>query len=417
MKTLDIIKNANSNLFRSKLRTLLTILAIFVGTLTLTLTAGIGAGVEDYINKQVDAVSLKDTLTILPGSFSLSPGGLLGVAEYDEQQQSAVTTTFLTQKDIDRVKNVKNVKDAQLIFVPKPEYITVEGEKKYKDDIIDVFIPNLQMPLAAGNLPVNKGEMLLAYKFLEPLKFAKAEDALGKKITYRFKSNEGKTLDIDLTVTGVQINNLSGSQNRINYRDAQGIYQFQFGTIDASQYAMASLQPNLSKEDTDVLKKELKDMGYAAQSFEDSINSIRTYLKILQVSVNMFAIIVIIAASIGIVNTLLMAVYERTREIGLLKALGMKSRAVFMTFALEAASLGFWGGVIGVLAAIGVGTLANKVAVDTFLKGFEGFTLFIFPYKTLGIVILGTMLVGLLAGTLPAIKAARLNPIDALRYE
>lgn len=416
MKLLEIIKTANSNLLRSKLRTLLTILAIFVGSMTLTLTAGLGSGVQDYINKQTDSISLKDSLTILPSAFG-APNNLNGVIEYNPDKETTITNVFLTQGDIKKIQKVDGITEASLLFAPKPEFITREGQKKYRDDFIDVFIKNLEMPLASGSLPKEKNQMILAYKFVEALGFKNPQDAVGKTINYTFKNMYGEPKDVTLTVSGVQLNNLTGSQNRINQDLAQEMFTYQFGTTDASQYGIAYLQKDTPKEKVEEIKKALKELGYNAQTFEDQIQSINTILKYMQLSVNMFAIIVILAASIGIINTLLMAVYERTREIGLMKALGMKGREVFALFAVEAASLGFWGGLIGSIVAIIIGFVLNRLAQGSFLKGFEGFTLFIFPQFNIIGIILGTMIIGLLAGTLPAIKASKLNPIDALRYE
>lgn len=391
---------------------------MFVGAFTLSLTAGLGAGVQDYITKQTDSVAIKDSLMVLPGSFG-APTNLTGVTEYDPNKNAAITNTFLTEADIEKVKKTENIRGAELLFMPKPEYVTRDGQKKYKDDYIDVFVKNLELPLAAGTLAnaEAKDEMVLAYQFVEPLGFSSPSDAVGKTVKYAFKNAEGKEMMVDVKVTGVQINSLTGSQNRISSALAKEAFTYQFGTTDASQFAMAYLEPNLSESQVEEIKKKLKEIGYNAQTFEDQINTIKNFLNVLQVAVNTFALIVILAASIGIINTLLMAVYERTREIGLMKALGMKGRDVFLLFALEAASLGLWGGVIGVVVSILLGGILNSVATQTFLKGFEGFTLFIFPPAQIFLIVLGTMFIGLLAGTLPALKASKLNPIDALRYE
>jgi putative ABC transport system permease protein len=128
-------------------------------------------------------------------------------------------------------------------------------------------------------------------------------------------------------------------------------------------------------------------------------------------------IIALLAASFGIINTLLMSVYERTQEIGVMKALGMSRKKVFSLFAVEAALVGFWGSVVAVgIAALASG-FVNQLAANTFLKDFQGFTLLVVnPMNALGVVAI-IMAISFIAGTLPALKASRLNPIDALRSE
>ena len=132
---------------------------------------------------------------------------------------------------------------------------------------------------------------------------------------------------------------------------------------------------------------------------------------------NFFAGIALLAASFGIVNTLLMAVQERTKEIGLMKAMGMSSRKVFLLFSTEAMLLGFWGSLIGSLAGVTVGLVANKVATDTFLKDLVGFELTSFPLLSIFVIMFIIMMIAFLAGTLPARRASKKDPIEALRYE
>lgn len=130
-----------------------------------------------------------------------------------------------------------------------------------------------------------------------------------------------------------------------------------------------------------------------------------------------FGAIALLAASFGIINTLYMAVQERTKEIGLMKAMGMRANRIFMLFSFEAILLGFWGSLIGVLVAMGVGQIINKIASNSFLKDLPGFTLTAFPIVPMLLIMLLIMLIAFLAGTLPARRAAKQDPIAALRYE
>ena len=131
---------------------------------------------------------------------------------------------------------------------------------------------------------------------------------------------------------------------------------------------------------------------------------------------NGFAVIALVAAGIGIINTLFMAVQERTREVGLMKAMGLSSGRVFSLFSIEAVVIGLVGSALGVLGAVGAGQLVNGVAGDL-LADLPGLTLIAFDPVSIATVVLSVMAIAFLAGTLPALRAARQDPISSLRYE
>jgi|SRR3989338_2611322 len=145
--------------------------------------------------------------------------------------------------------------------------------------------------------------------------------------------------------------------------------------------------------------------------------TIGTVINTILIVLNVFGAITLLAATFGIVNTLLMSVNERTSEIGLMKALGAKRATIFSIFALEAASIGFWGALLGVLVSMGVGSIVSNIATQTFLKSFVGFQLVSFPIFTSLAVLFGIIALAFIAGALPSLKASKLDPIKALRYE
>lgn len=112
-----------------------------------------------------------------------------------------------------------------------------------------------------------------------------------------------------------------------------------------------------------------------------------------------------------------MSVQERTREIGLMKAMGMNGGRVYALFSTEAVFIGFLGSALGALAAVGVGSLASKLLGDSVFSGLPELQVVQFAPSSIAIIIGVVMLIAFLAGTLPARAAARENPIDALRYE
>ncbi|NJM53345.1 MAG: FtsX-like permease family protein, partial [Blastocatellia bacterium] len=118
------------------------------------------------------------------------------------------------------------------------------------------------------------------------------------------------------------------------------------------------------------IKQKLDEKGFSAETFADQQK--RTYAAIgfLQIGLNFFAFISLLAASFGIINTLVVAVLERTKEIGLQKALGMGRGKVFLLFSMESVLIGFWGAMLGVAVGIVIGTIANTYLAAAYTSSF-----------------------------------------------
>ena len=157
-------------------------------------------------------------------------------------------------------------------------------------------------------------------------------------------------------------------------------------------------------------------MGYTAQSTADTQKFLTDIIKVLQGIVAAFGAIAVIASVFGIVNTMYISVIQRTREIGLMKALGMRAKDVGRLFRFEAAWIGFLGGIMGSVIAFGVGTALNPW-ITTKLSLGAGNSLLIFQVKQIAVLIAILMIVAVLAGFFPARKASKLDPIQALRTE
>jgi putative ABC transport system permease protein len=165
------------------------------------------------------------------------------------------------------------------------------------------------------------------------------------------------------------------------------------------------------------LQNRLKAEGYSGETVKDQISTVFTVISALTDVLDGFGAITLLAAAFGIVNTLYMSVSERTKEIGLMKALGMGKQRIFLLFSIEAILIGFWGSVIGVGFANIIGRLVDDISSKGFLKDFTGLQLLSFPARPSITIILAIMLIAFLAGTLPARRASQKDPIDALRYE
>lgn len=154
-----------------------------------------------------------------------------------------------------------------------------------------------------------------------------------------------------------------------------------------------------------------------AQTVEDQLGLLTTVISGVTGVLSAFAVVALVAAAFGIVNTLLMSVQERTREIGLMKALGMSSRRVFALFSLEAGFIGLLGSAVGVVAAVAVGSALSAALGAGPLADLGGLDVLLFRPEA-ALTIIGVIMgIAFLAGTLPARRAARQTPISALRYE
>lgn len=418
MKFLDILQTANSNLLRSKLRTILTLAAVFIATFTLTLTISIGEGVKDYFNKQFESVAPKDAISVSK-SRGIDTSSSDEPAEYNPNR-TASGFQLLTQKDIDNFEETEGIKSVQPSYRLNAEYFTDAQENKRAINL-EFFLEGYNFALAAGNFPEQENEILIPYNYISVLDAESPSDSIGREIEVHFQDTEENLFVETFVISGVTTESVFdafiGTRSHITFDKYKELSLKQYEEQDSFFNAIGTLEEGLSESQVNEIKKALDEKGLNANTSQDFIDQFNTTITFAQVIFGVFALIALLAATLGIINTLLMSVYERTREIGLMKAVGTKATTVFAMFSLEALSIGFWGSILGVASAIVVGNITNVVAARTILENFEGFDLMSYPIPLILLVTLITMLISFLAGTLPAIKASRLDPINALRYE
>ncbi|MBP2097639.1 ABC transporter permease [Enterococcus rivorum] len=426
MKFSDILKSASSNLMRNKGRTILTIVAIFIGAFTISLTTGVNNGVNDYIDKQVGSVGGENQLFVQP-KMETGMGSKNEPAEYDPEKKTSTMQDFemLNDKDFEKIKKVDKINKVEPMKSASIDYIEGENAKKY---IISAMgtVGSMNIDLETGNkLDQNstENEIILAPEFVKTLGYKSSKDSLGKTVKLATSSIEGEQKVVEAKIVGVRNASLiQGGMSLMNNTLLNQLVEInQQGLPEnmKNQYSMviAETDEGTTKEQMNKVKEDLDKIGYEASTIDDEIGMLRNVINAITGVLTMFGAIALLAASFGIINTLFMSVQERTREIGLMKAMGLSSFKIFTIFSIEAVLIGFFGSVLGILGAMGAGSIINKIAADSFLDALTGFTLLQFSPVSSGIIVLIIMGIAFLAGTLPARRAAKLDPIDSLRYE
>jgi ABC-type lipoprotein release transport system permease subunit len=167
------------------------------------------------------------------------------------------------------------------------------------------------------------------------------------------------------------------------------------------------------------VRKQITDLGFTSFSIVDELDQIRTVFLIVDSVLGLLGGISLLVASFGIANTMIMSILERTREIGIMKAIGAEDREIKLIFFFEAAVIGIFGGVVGVIVAWGIDGLANRLAYRFILKP-QGASFIDFfslpPYLSIGAVLFA-LVVSITAALYPAARAARIDPVRALRHD
>ena len=458
MRFIDIVIRAGRSLKNAKARTLLTSLAIAVGALTLTITLAAGNGIRAYTDRLItsnfdpsELIVGRDEEVENTGAPSSTP------QEYDENIASTSfggggTTQLkqITDEDVKRLESLSYVERVRPNYTIDARYITRDGARQYTLSVAS-YNPGQKPELAAGNVSgddVDDGTVILPESYLELLGFDDAQSAVGKTVrimtqqpfnqstlqTLLSGSTDAQSLQPEqlqpkqettaytiaaVSKPGVASFAAAGQPVLLSSGDAKKLYDFTAqGTQQYGKYLYVYVRVKGADNESvaDDAKTKLQAMGFTALTSQDLQAAISQIVTIFESLIIVFGLITVVASVFGIVNTMYISVLERTREIGLMKALGMRSRSIAWLFRLEAAWIGLIGGLIGSVTAFIIGTALNPWLTKTLDLG-EGNSILIFNGLQIAGLITALTIVAVLAGYFPARKAAKLDPIEALRTE
>lgn len=428
MKSSDILRRAGKNLRQAKVRTALTSLAIGVGAFTIALAMAAGNGGRIYTEEMVSTAGDMYSLSAYPKYEQEETSDTL--PEYGEEAKEESADGIkgdLTEQDTLKIESIDGVESVQPMLFVDSDYMTRgEGYAK-RVASLSVKDDRTEMKLAAGSLSNNMlraGEAIIPEGYLESFGFEDAEDAIGEKIYIKITQvgvgEQSKRASREFAYTIVAVDRPSDTvlyyqeAVRVSPEDSRAMYEFQNGK-EASQHYYGLTVLLSQTANVEEVQQAIRDAGYEVYSLEDVREQLLTMISVAQYGLMGFGALAILASVFGIINTQYISVIERTQQIGLMKALGARSKDVGRLFRYEAALIGFLGGVIGVGLAYVV-TLLNPVIADI-LELEEGTRLLRMDWLMSIVLVVGLMAVAIISGWYPSRKAAKLDPIEALRTE
>lgn len=400
----NILKIALKAIMVNKSRSILTMLGVIIGVGSVVLLTSIGNGLKAYVADQFDQLGA-NTIIILPGDPFGEGGGFSR-----EQQISAVSNSKLEMEDVSDIKKIREFVKTAIPFTTISEKISYRGEEKS----ISIIGSTEEYPEVQSNVKIGKGRfytktenssrekvIVLGFDVAEEL-FGNI-DPIGK--TVRLGSQNFKVIGVQEKVGG----GFGGPSFDTYVFIPIETYFKQYDTKKIIEIIVKTKSTDNIPESISAIEKQ---MGKKYDSDEFSVvdqsqilDTINEILGILTIGLGGIASISLVVGGIGIMNIMLVSVTERTREIGLRKALGATPNLILLQFLVEAAILSILGGLIGLVIAY-FGTLAMQIY---------------FPAKvTTSAVIMAfgvSTAVGLIFGAAPARRASQLSPIEALRYE
>lgn len=433
MKFSDMLRTAFLNLWRRKLRAFLTVLGMVIGTSSIVVMVSLGIGMREAMIESYSQMGSMTNITVTRWSSSVDANGNYTSTEKD-----------LTKKTVEQFKLIPGVE----VIMPR---ITTWGMVKSGRYVADISIMGIDtsvasefgITLAEGEMPSARttggtydivfGSDLFQYGyFYDPHTGKQAVDKDGNpKVTWdsRFQltfdssniygnpgdSMEGRTPGkmYRLNATGVT----AASGNEFSYyclMDIEALKKLakenkDFVNIDTSNYNEVIVKCT----DTDAVEsvnKTIKDMGYGTQCLQEWIEQSEQSIKQTQYLLGAIGGVSLLVAAIGIMNTMMMSIYERTKEIGIIKVLGCRMSNIAGMFLTESAYIGLFGGALGLGVSYTLSIVLNKFLAQS------GMYSSIPLYLAFGAVAF-SILVALISGLYPAIRAMRLSPLAAIRNE
>jgi putative ABC transport system permease protein len=466
MKTRDLTELAFRNLREAILRNSLTTLGVAVGVASLVAMLSLGVGLQTLASQKLNSSGLFDAVYVTSkrGGMRGGPGGDGDrPRRNDEKSAKSEPVKPLDETARQEFEKLPNVTEAY----PQVRFLTEARLNGKSMSIGAIGMPDSSRKTGSFDNIAGKyfssptaDEAILHSEFAKDLDPQPAS-LVGKEITLRYAqrqetpppdTNKPKDIDDELddmlsggggisivshdkklrivgiidTDPSIGAGGFGGARIFIPLKTAQEMRPAQGGDVNEFVRASGSSKPSYMaltvrvKNPKNVTQVEdaIKKLGFNTFSLQDATRSLRLVFTVFDLFLGLFGSLALTVASLGIINTLVMAILERRREIGVLKALGATDRDVRSLFFAEAGAMGLLGGIFGVAIGWLIGQ-ALTWGTTIYLKrqDLPGVKISYVPWWLAAGAIAFAVIVSLVAGLYPAARAAKLNPVEALRYE
>lgn len=453
MNSIDIVRMTLKNLLRRKTRTLLTVMGVVIGTASIVIMISIGIGMNEGFKQEIARMGSLNTINVR------SPDqGMYYVSEEDSGRQDNSKKRELDDTAVADFNRIPGI-DAVIPFIETNGkikvgkyigYIQLQGiDPKYMekldlslssgrllnaDDKTNVVFgfgvkDNLYNPKAMGRYGWNNDRPeidLMTEKINFSLDMSYGEDFGGGEGMVQAKPKAYKISGVGMLADGnyeyyssmfMDINAMKKMIKDYNRGKNKGDNNSDYRDIKNYSRIIVKVKDINNVQD---VQKQIKDMGFYADSLTDILESMQKTSQSIRIVLGAIGAVSLLVASIGIANTMVMSIYERTREIGIMKVIGSSLGDIKKLFLVEAAMIGLLGGIIGLLLSYGVSFGLNSAGfalLGFFGSGGEGTKTSIIPVWLAGGAMLFTTAIGLISGFYPAKRAMNLSALEAIRKE
>jgi putative ABC transport system permease protein len=405
-------------LIHSKLRSWLTVIGIVIGIAAVVSIISISVGAKQQLENNLGNIGA-NILTVSPG-FSRARGMIIGFGgggefrgEFSSTGSSSSNAKNLTSRDIDVIKTVANVdfvmgtvsSRGTMAYLTKSTSVSVTGvDNLIWDDITTEKIDSGRMLSSGDSYSIVIGHNLATSTFENiPINSKVVIEEKTFKVVGILQGGNGVYMPIEVARNVFE---------DIGEKEFDSI-QIKIKDIALAEETVANIQKKLMMS-RGILDENKRDFTISNPSEMQA--TFRQTMSTMSLFLAAIAAISLLVGAIGIANTMFTSVLEKTKEIGIMKAIGAKNKDILRIFLINSALIGFVGGLGGIILGIfGSGLISSMVSTSNGATRMFGNTA-ITPGLLIG-AMLFSIIIGMIAGAIPAYRASKLKPVDALRYE